>query len=439
VGEGRTESPSPDLDRLTVAQAAGALGTSQDAVRKRIATGTIPHERDESGRVYVYLASSETVHKTDKETAQDDPTETVQDDHIRTPEDQKDARRIVGRRLRETREAQGRSLEEVKRAITVHAHHLEALERGDYDAIPSPLWARGFLIMYANYLGLDGDRLADELLPLRRASRPGRYLKRRWRVLLAALGALGVAATIALATIVAPYNTFTEWAGDVLQEIAPGLFLGSEPQRVVILGFAEAGTTGRDNVLMATVAEDNVGLVSISRDTPTEIPGHGPGDVGDAFAIGGPDLTRRTVAELAGDEVQHYCVIGTQGIRDIVGSMEGVRVEVPRAVSGRAVPGGPTIMLRPGVRTLNGNQALVYLQGKDLSSEAERAKRQQDFLYAMFEQALGPSNLVVHPSTLGAVLENTQTNMSGVQMLQFGGRVRALKEAEKPVEVGTLP
>jgi hypothetical protein len=52
---------SQDLDRVTVAQAADALDISQDAVRKRIARGTIPHDRDESGRVYVYISSSETV------------------------------------------------------------------------------------------------------------------------------------------------------------------------------------------------------------------------------------------------------------------------------------------------------------------------------------------------------------------------------------------
>src|SRR5829696_4322775 len=76
VGEARTDRPSPDLDRLTVAQAADALSISQDAVRKRIARGTIPHDRDESGRVFVYLAPSETVHKTD------------QDAYIRSLEDQ---------------------------------------------------------------------------------------------------------------------------------------------------------------------------------------------------------------------------------------------------------------------------------------------------------------------------------------------------------------
>ena len=88
MGEDRTDRPSPDLDRLTVAQAADALGISQDAVRKRIARGTITHDRDESGRIYVYLAPSETVHKTDQDTSQDATSKTVQDAYIRSLEDQ---------------------------------------------------------------------------------------------------------------------------------------------------------------------------------------------------------------------------------------------------------------------------------------------------------------------------------------------------------------
>jgi hypothetical protein len=88
VGEARTDRPSPDLDRLTVAQAADALNISQDAVRKRIARGTIPHDRGESGRVFVYLVPSETIHKTDQDIQQDTASKTVQDAHIRSLEDQ---------------------------------------------------------------------------------------------------------------------------------------------------------------------------------------------------------------------------------------------------------------------------------------------------------------------------------------------------------------
>jgi anionic cell wall polymer biosynthesis LytR-Cps2A-Psr (LCP) family protein len=108
-------------------------------------------------------------------------------------------------------------------------------------------------------------------------------------------------------------------------------------------------------------------------------------------------------------------------------------------MSGRATPGVPEITLSPGPQTLNGDQALVYLQGKDLPDDAERAKRQQGFLYAMYRQALGPSNLLANPSTLNVVVENTETNMSGVQMVQLAGRVKALKDSGVPIEVNKVP
>ncbi len=48
------------LERLTVAGAAERLGVSQDAVRKRIQRNTILWEKDDEGRIYVFLDPSET-------------------------------------------------------------------------------------------------------------------------------------------------------------------------------------------------------------------------------------------------------------------------------------------------------------------------------------------------------------------------------------------
>ena len=42
-------------DRVTVQEAARRLGIKDDAIRKRIQRGTIETEKDEDGRVYVYL------------------------------------------------------------------------------------------------------------------------------------------------------------------------------------------------------------------------------------------------------------------------------------------------------------------------------------------------------------------------------------------------
>src|SRR5918994_130235 len=43
------------MDRVTVAGAAARLGVKEQAIRKRIQRGTLTHDKDEDGRVYVYL------------------------------------------------------------------------------------------------------------------------------------------------------------------------------------------------------------------------------------------------------------------------------------------------------------------------------------------------------------------------------------------------
>ena len=281
-------------------------------------------------------------------------------------EERKDGRRSVGRRLREAREAQGRSLGQVEQEIKIHAHHMEALEQENHEVLPNPLWGRGFLLTYGNYLGLDGKRLADEVFPLQTSSRPQRYVTRHWRAFAATLGIVGVAAVMVVATFVAPYNSSTNWVGGGLQKVAPGIFLANGPQRIVIVGSAQGQTIGQDNVLIVKVAEGGIGLRSIPRDTQTRVAGYGRVEVGDTSAMGGPDLTRRSVARLTGTEVPFYCEVSTKGIREIISSMGGVRINVPRAASGRTLLGGREVVLLPGQRTIDGDQALVYLRGGDL-------------------------------------------------------------------------
>jgi excisionase family DNA binding protein len=67
------------LDRLTVAQAADRLGVTQDAVRKRISRGTIRHEKDYEGRIFVYLDTFERESKTDQDNGQDGEPKIVSD------------------------------------------------------------------------------------------------------------------------------------------------------------------------------------------------------------------------------------------------------------------------------------------------------------------------------------------------------------------------
>jgi hypothetical protein len=53
VGEERSGHPS--TERVSVPQAADHLGTTVDAIRKRVQRDTIPYEKDADGRVWVLL------------------------------------------------------------------------------------------------------------------------------------------------------------------------------------------------------------------------------------------------------------------------------------------------------------------------------------------------------------------------------------------------
>jgi excisionase family DNA binding protein len=55
VGEGDVQAGRRGVDRITVQEAARRLGVSEGAVRKRVARGTIPHDKGQDGRVYVHL------------------------------------------------------------------------------------------------------------------------------------------------------------------------------------------------------------------------------------------------------------------------------------------------------------------------------------------------------------------------------------------------
>ena len=63
--------------------------------------------------------------------------------------------RTIGARLEEARTARRLTLEEAERDTRISRRYLEALERGNYEVLPAPVYARGFMRSYADYLGLD--------------------------------------------------------------------------------------------------------------------------------------------------------------------------------------------------------------------------------------------------------------------------------------------
>ncbi len=74
----------------------------------------------------------------------------------------------IGAKLRQAREQRRLTLQQVSETTKVRPHYLQALENDDLSAISSAAQARGFLRIYAEFLGLD----PADLMPVRTSAQP---------------------------------------------------------------------------------------------------------------------------------------------------------------------------------------------------------------------------------------------------------------------------
>jgi cytoskeletal protein RodZ len=68
----------------------------------------------------------------------------------------------VGDQLRQERERQKLTVEQVADATNIKNDHIRALEQGRWEAFDAVVYSRGFLRNYARHLRLDADRLVQQ-------------------------------------------------------------------------------------------------------------------------------------------------------------------------------------------------------------------------------------------------------------------------------------
>jgi len=71
----------------------------------------------------------------------------------------------VGAYLRERRKEKGTSIDEVANQIFIRPALVAAIETGDWESLPEPVFVQGFIRRYAEYLGLNGQEVARQFEP----------------------------------------------------------------------------------------------------------------------------------------------------------------------------------------------------------------------------------------------------------------------------------
>jgi polyisoprenyl-teichoic acid--peptidoglycan teichoic acid transferase len=188
------------------------------------------------------------------------------------------------------------------------------------------------------------------------------------------------------------------------------------------------GLTDTMLLLRFNPEDKKLSVLSIPRDTRTEIPGFGIRKINDANAEGGPALAARSASELLGGVgIDRYVILNVQGVEALVNALGGVTVHVPKDMKYQDDSQHLYINLKAGRQHLNGSQALQLLRFRnDEYGDIGRIQRQQLVMRSLMEQALNPATMTRLPQILSVIQSHLDTNLSVeelVALVGFSGQV----------------
>ncbi|MEH7480695.1 LCP family protein, partial [Neobacillus drentensis] len=143
------------------------------------------------------------------------------------------------------------------------------------------------------------------------------------------------------------------------KRVEPVAVKDKDPFSVLMLGVDErAGDRGRSDTMIVLTVNPNtnsVKMLSIPRDTRTEIVGKGTVDkINHAYAFGGVQMSVNTVENFLNFPIDYYMKVNMEGFRDIVNAVGGITVQndLDFSYSG--------YHFAKGQISLNGDQALAF-------------------------------------------------------------------------------
>jgi len=273
-----------------------------------------------------------------------------------------------------------------------------------------------------------------------------------------------------------------EAIGPCVNDVCNYLLLGSDSRegltkaQLVASGTnAQAGAGTNADVIMLVHTDPALQkaiIVSFPRDLWVGIPGHGYGRINSAFGLGGgavdgggPQLIARTIHSLTGLKTNHYLYVDLKGFEGVVQALGGVDMCIPaenvdtpgsliqmtatgshqvyNGEQGHVVDLNTGLDVLPGCQRLDAQQALGYVRSRhlpcDTFADLNRIGRQQQFLHAVMNRLLQPSELLHAVTLVGPVLHSLQRDqrLSLADMVHLVGEIKGIGTGS--VDFRTVP
>ncbi|GGF18574.1 transcriptional regulator LytR [Halobacillus andaensis] len=195
-------------------------------------------------------------------------------------------------------------------------------------------------------------------------------------------------------------------------DITKGKVKDQEPLNILLLGVDErANDRGRsDTMIILTLDPNNerMQMVSIPRDTRTEIIGRGTTDkINHSYAFGGSDMAVDTVENFLDIEIDYFSTVNMEGLEQLVDAVDGVTVENELAFSNGRFD------FPEGELYLDGREALAYVRMRkdDPQGDAGRNERQRQVIEGVLSKGASFSSMNKFHDILDVLGDNVSTNM----------------------------
>ncbi|SNZ02631.1 transcriptional attenuator, LytR family [Terribacillus aidingensis] len=191
---------------------------------------------------------------------------------------------------------------------------------------------------------------------------------------------------------------------------------------ILLLGIDEREfDSGRSDAMLLMSLDPNtesLDLVSIPRDTRTEIVGHHTIDkINHAYAFGGVDMAVETVEELLNTDIDYFVEINMQGLADLVDAVDGVTVNNDLDWYDEGFY-KKDYHYKKGQINLNGDQALGYTRMRHLDPDGDfgRNSRQRQVIEAILNKGANIKSVSKIDDLLDVLGKNVQTNINLASM-----------------------
>lgn len=175
---------------------------------------------------------------------------------------------------------------------------------------------------------------------------------------------------------------------------------------------SDADGSRSDTLMLMHIPKDrqNIYVMSIMRDTWTEIPGHGEHKVNAAMSLGGVPLVVQTVETMFDAPIDHVVMVDFEGFKGLTDALGGVTVNNPVAFQSRGSGGE---FFEQGNINLDGESALKFVRERYAFSDGDyqRVRNQQLFIKAVMSEFLSRETLT-DPAKISRIVNEISPYLS---------------------------